>query len=251
MREDGEDVRTPHGGRKLEEAYFSTGANAFLELELAKEVGAHGMVELGRLRRRKARALSFGSKTRRSSSLSSSSSSSSSSMGGAIMSFMPSTSSSAAGSEVVLVKWDPSNPYAPTYEELSNAFWCAHDPRLDPPVQGMNASMIYVTTDAQCETAQRMLSKKIEELGEGVLTCIESAVEFVFEPAPPSKQKVLERRASEDGSSPEHHRAGPIGTIIGTINHTFHFAVDWTKILAVDSTVWALKKFSGKASSVA
>ena len=82
MREDGEDVRTPHGGRKLEEAYFSTGANAFLELELAKEVGAHGMVELGRLRRRKARALSFGSKTRRSSSLSSSSSSSSSSMGG-------------------------------------------------------------------------------------------------------------------------------------------------------------------------
>lgn len=243
MGEDAEDVRTPHGGRRLEEAYFSTGANAFLELELAKEVGPHGLVELGRLRgARGARALSFGSRKRRSSSLSSSSSLSASSS---------SLSASAAGREVVLVKWDPSNPYAPTYEEVSEAFWRAHDPRLDPPVEGTNASMIFVTTDAQCETAQRMLSKKIEELGEGVLTCIESAVEFVFEPAPQSKQKVLERRASEDGSSPEHRRAGPMGTIIGTINHTFHFAVDWTKILAVDSTVWALKKFSGKASSVA
>ena len=249
MGEDAEDVRTPHGGRRLEEAYFSTGANAFLELELAKEVGPHGLVELGRLRgARGARALSFGSRKRRSSSLSSSSSLSASSS---------SLSASAAGREVVLVKWDPSNPYAPTYEEVSEAFWRAHDPRLDPPVEGTNASMIFVTTDAQCETAQRMVRKKIEELGEGVLTSIESAVELVFEPAPQSRQKVLERRASEDASSKyfadggSRHRGGPVGTIIDTINHTFHFAVDWTKIIAVDSTVWALKKFSGKAATVA
>ena len=33
--------RTPHGGRKLEEAYFATGANAFLEQAMAKAVDGH------------------------------------------------------------------------------------------------------------------------------------------------------------------------------------------------------------------
>ena len=36
--------RTPHGGRKLEEAYFATGANAFLEQAMAKAVEPHGSV---------------------------------------------------------------------------------------------------------------------------------------------------------------------------------------------------------------
>ena len=41
--------RTPHGGRRLEEAIMATGANAFLELSLVKLCGAHAAVEIGSL----------------------------------------------------------------------------------------------------------------------------------------------------------------------------------------------------------
>lgn len=209
------------------ECYFSTRANAYLELELAREVGAHGSVAVGRLRRRRRRRAMFVSTTN--------------------------ANADAHGRrkderEGVMVRWDPSNPYASTYEELMEAFWRAHDPRLDAlDEDAAPASVIYVTTEAQCAAAERGVSNKIEELGDGVLTRVENALEFNFEPAPECKQRVLERRAAEDvnANNADGQHRGPVGTIVGTIT----FAIDWTKYIAVDSTVWALKRVTGKAST--
>jgi len=182
---------------------MATGANAFLELSLVKLCGAHAAVEIGSLapvveRRRRslmARMDLAGSERRRTGDVGSIVGTSGAS-GGEVGSGVGARGVRAR--EVVRIAWDPSNPYAPTFEDILKVFWESHDP-THVPIDDAHASVVYYENELQRELAERQVERKIEELAGEVLTRVENALEYVFHAAPERLQRRLVR-ASEDRS---------------------------------------------------
>lgn len=179
--------RTPHGGRRLEEAYFATGANAFLESALAKAVEPHGSVELGTLspRRRGGSRRRVGIASR-----------------GAGNARGMHQGKHSKERTCVRVRWDPENPYAVSFLELLDVFWDCHDPG-HAPIDDLHASVVLVTNDEQREAAIRSVEKVSESFSDEVLTRVESVHEFEFMLAPERLQRRLQRASEDAGSGRE------------------------------------------------
>jgi peptide methionine sulfoxide reductase MsrA len=255
MVNDEENQRTPHGGRALSEAYFATGATAFLEQALTQRTGAHAAVTVGVFHRRKRG--NRGTRRRLGESPTSP-------MGGA-------HGNGDGAREVVRVRWDQENPYAATFGELLDVFWDSHDP-THAPIDDLHANIVFVTSDSQYEQAVRSIEKKTDMYCDAdVLTRMESAIDYSFTEAPERFQRRL-LRASEDegsrdgstkngnasarssmderakdsspnGSASEAHTEEPAGsrTLLGSVNATLHWAVDWTTVMAVHVAAYLIR----------
>lgn len=197
---------------------MATGANAFLELSLVKLCGAHAAVEIGSLapvagRRRMslmARMDLAGSGRRRVGDVGSIVGTSGTS-GGEAASGVGANGGHERAREVVRIAWDPSNPYAPTFEDILKVFWESHDP-THVPIDDAHASVVYYENETQRELAERQVERKIEELTGEVLTRVENALEYVFHAAPERLQRRLVR-ASEDRSWHGSHERKPSASL--------------------------------------
>ena len=248
--------RTPHGGRALHEAYFATGATAFLERALTGRAGAHAATTVGTFHRGK-RGLG-GAKRR---------------LGGKTASTVGDARGREGGArEVVRVRWDPDNPYAATFGELLDVFWDSHDP-THAPIDDLHASVVFVTSDSQREETLRSIEQKTDAYRDAdVLTRMESAVDYSFTEAPERFQRRLQRASEDEGSREGSMRNGdasarsmdergndgsPNGsaseatqsadapqrtrTLSGSVNATLHWAADWTKVMAVHGAAYLVR----------
>ena len=228
--------RTPHGGRKLEEAYFATGANAFLEQAMAKAVEPHGSVELGALSpRRSAGARRQVGVAKRG-------------VGSARGMHQGKHSKERT---CVRVRWDSENPYATSFLELLDVFWDCHDPG-HAPIDDLHASVVLVTNDEQREAALRSVEKVSEVFSDEVLTRVESVHDFAFIPAPERLQRRLQRASEDAGSGREGSSCGgstieysPNGSMVEStkgssqstalmsVTSAVKWVFDWIKIIVV------------------
>ena len=245
--------RTPHGGRALSEAYFATGATAFLERALTRRTGAHAATTVGTFRRGNR---GKGGVRRR--------------LGGATTSTVGDARGHGGGArEVVRVRWDPENPYAATFGELLDVFWDSHDP-THAPIDDLHASVVFVTSESQREETLRSIEQKTDAYRDAdVLTRMESAVAYSFTEAPERFQRRLQRASEDEGSregsmrnggsarSSMDERGSPNGstseasqstdapqrtrTLLGSVNATLHWAVDWTKVIAVHGAAYLVR----------
>jgi peptide methionine sulfoxide reductase MsrA len=230
--------RTPHGGRRLEEAYFATGANVFLEQGLAKAVEPHGSVELGTLSPRRGgarRRVGFASRG----------------VGNARGMHQGNAKGHTIERMCVRVRWDPENPYAVSFLELLDVFWDCHDPG-HAPIDDLHASVVLVTNDEQREAAIRSVEKVSEAFSDEVLTRVESVHEFEFVPAPERLQRRLQRASEDAGSAREGSSCvgssseySPNGSLIEStksspqvgalmrVTSAAQWVFDWVKVIIV------------------
>jgi len=205
---------TPHGGRRLAEAYLATGANAFLEQAVWRRVGAHGTVEIGSLGMRASGSRRrLGAGGRRSGS----------------------NGEEGRARECVFVRWDPSNPHAATFAELLDVFWESHDPTHEP-IDEEHASVIFYTSDEQKEVATKSLEDASKKFGLQVHTQLAAAYNFAFTPAPERFQRRLERAGDKSAYiEPPQLFAEPLKArpSKGSALAVVEFVLEWLKIFFV------------------